>query len=200
MLFVRIIFAIFAENNRSMNISLSEFNRFFIDYQERLVRFASTYIRNDAVAEDCVIEAVTSLWLKRESLPDDLDRLAWVVTVVRNKCIDYLRKEQKNYHPDNDDASWAKQERMTALEDLDPKEIFSAEIRQIIDATLNSLPEQTRRIFVLSVYENKRHSEIAKATNLTVAGVEYHIYKAKAALRVALRDYLPSIILFVYFC
>lgn len=183
-----------------MNIALSEFNRFFVDYQERLVHFASAYIRNQAVAEDCVIEALTSLWLKRDSLPEELNMLSWVLTVVRNKCIDYLRKEQKHLHPDNSDKSWAYQERMAALENFDPKEIFSTEIRQIIDATLNSLPEQTRQIFVLSTYENKRHSDIAKATNLTAAGVEYHIYKAKAALRVALRDYLPSMILFVYFC
>lgn len=183
-----------------MDIALSEFNRFFIDYQERLVHFASAYIRNQAVAEDCVIEALTSLWLKRNSLPDELNMLSWVLTVIRNKCIDYLRKEQKHLHPGNDDKSWANQERISALENFDPKEIFSAEIKQIIDVTLDSLPEQTRRIFVLSFYENKRHSDIAKATDLTVAGVEYHIYKAKAALRVALRDYLPSIILFVYFC
>ncbi len=164
------------------------------------MRFASTYIRNDAVAEDCVIEAVTSLWLKRDSLPDDLNRLAWVVTVVKNKCIDYLRKEQRNDHPDNDDASWARQERVAALEDFNPDEIFTAEIRQIVDRTLATLPEQTRRIFILSAYDNKPHADIAKATGLTVAGVEYHIYKAKAALRVALRDYLPAMALFVYFC
>ena len=91
-------------------------------------------------------------------------------------------------------------ERLAGLESFRPDEIFTQEIRDLIDRTLENLPPQTRQIFMLSVYENKKHSEIAQFMHLSVAGVEYHIYKAKDALRVALRDYLPAMALFVYLC
>lgn len=183
-----------------MPIDLKDFNQFFVDYQERLIHFATAYVRNEAVAEDCVIESMTSLWLKRDTLSEQQNLLSWVLTVIKNKCIDYLRKEQKNLHIDNSDSSWEMKERLAGLESFRPDEIFTQEIRDIIDRTLESLPSQTRQIFVLSVYENKKHSEIAQVMHLSVAGVEYHIYKAKDALRVALRDYLPAMALFVYLC
>ncbi len=183
-----------------MPIELTAFNQFFLGYQERLIRFASAYVRDEAVAEDCVIESLASLWLKRDALSDLSAALPWVLTVIKNKCIDHLRREQKHLHVDDSDAFWEMGERLAGLESFNPNEIFSQEIRDIIDHTLESLSPQTRQIFELSVYENKRHSDIAQIMHMTVAGVEYHIYKAKGALRMALRDYLPAIVLFTYLC
>ena len=71
------------------------------------------------------------------------------------------------------------------------EEIFSHEIQTIIHNTLQSLPEQTRRIFEMSRFENKTVKEIAEETNITAKGVEYHITKALKVLRIKLKDYLP---------
>ncbi|WP_270616695.1 sigma-70 family RNA polymerase sigma factor, partial [Parabacteroides distasonis] len=68
---------------------------------------------------------------------------------------------------------------------------FSHEIQTIIHNTLQSLPEQTRRIFEMSRFENKTVKEIAEETNITAKGVEYHITKALKVLRINLKDYLP---------
>ena len=73
----------------------------------------------------------------------------------------------------------------------DPEEIFSHEIQTIIPNTLQSVPEQTRRIFEMSRFENKTVKEIAEETNITAKGVEYHITKALKVLRINLKDYLP---------
>lgn len=68
---------------------------------------------------------------------------------------------------------------------------YSHEIQTIIHNTLQSLPEQTRRIFEMSRFENKTVKEIAEETNITAKGVEYHITKALKVLRINLKDYLP---------
>lgn len=81
--------------------------------------------------------------------------------------------------------------RISTLEACDPEEIFREEIRTILQRTLQSLPEQTRRIFEMSRFENKTVKEIAIETNLTVKGVEYHITKTLKVLRINLKDYLP---------
>ena len=57
--------------------------------------------------------------------------------------------------------------------------------------TLRLLPEQTRRVFVMSRMEHKSGLEIAQALGLSLKGVEYHMSKALKELRVALKDYLP---------
>lgn len=57
--------------------------------------------------------------------------------------------------------------------------------------TIHYMPEQTRRIFEMSRFENKTVKEIAEETNITAKGVEYHITKALKVLRINLKDYLP---------
>ena len=88
--------------------------------------------------------------------------------------------------------SWELSNRIATLEELEPNEIFTAEIQEIVNRTLETLPEQTRRIFAMSRYENKSHKEIADLLNMTTKGVEYHINKATKVLRIALKDYLPT--------
>ncbi len=184
-----------------MIIDLYQYNSFFIENQQRLIHFASVYVRDNMVAEDCVIETMMEFWERRQRLPDNTNILAWVLTILKHKCIDYLRKERRlQSSNDYNDSIWELDERITALEDFDPHEIFTQEIRNIIDSTLDALPPQAKQIFILSTYENKTHQEIATITNLTLRGVEYHLYKAKDALRQSLKDYLPAMVLFVYFC
>ena len=45
-----------------MTIDLNFFNKFFIDYQQRFVHFACTYVHDEAVAEDFVIESMMYYW------------------------------------------------------------------------------------------------------------------------------------------
>jgi RNA polymerase sigma-70 factor (ECF subfamily) len=81
--------------------------------------------------------------------------------------------------------------RTATLEMSDPTDIFSAEVKQIIESTLNSLPEKTCEIFKLSKFGNKPHKEIAELYNISVKGVDYHIMLSVKELRSALKDYLP---------
>lgn len=45
-----------------MTIDLNTFNQFFIEYQQRFVHFACTYVRDEVVAEDFVIESMMYYW------------------------------------------------------------------------------------------------------------------------------------------
>jgi RNA polymerase sigma-70 factor (ECF subfamily) len=81
--------------------------------------------------------------------------------------------------------------RISTLEACNPDNIFSEEIRAILAKTLQELPPQTRKVFMMSRYEQMSGKEIAEALNITVKGVDYHIAKALKALRISLKDYLP---------
>ena len=185
-----------------MTFNLTEFNHFFIDYQQRFVHFANTYVHDEAIAEDFVIESMMYYWENRDRLPPDTNVPAYVLTVIKHRCIDHLRRLQR--HQDASDEisriyAWELSIRMVTLEDFEPSEIFPNEIQEIVNKTLDTLPEQTRRIFVMSRYENKPHKEIAELLDMTTKGVEFHISKATKILRVTLKDYLPAYILFLYF-
>lgn len=184
-----------------MTFNLAEFNNFFIDYQQRFIHFADTYVHDESVAEDFVIESMMYYWENKDHLPANTNVPAYVLTAIKHRCIDHLRSQQ--IHQDASDEisriyAWELSSRVVTLEDFEPNEIFTKEIQEIVDRTLETLPEQTRRIFVMSRYENKPHKEIAELLAMTTKGVEFHISKATKALRVALKDYLPASVLLFY--
>lgn len=186
---------------KSMIPNLVTFNQFFIEYQQRFIHFACTYVRDEAVAEDIVINSIMYYWENRGCLSADTNIPAYVLTTIKHKCIDYLRHQQiqqKAYDELSQLYAWELSGRIVTLESLDPHQIFTAEISEIVDKTLNDLPEQTRRIFVMSRYENKSHKEIASLLEITTKAVEFHISRSTKALRMALKDYLPAFLLFFY--
>lgn len=180
-------------------VDLKIFNHLFITYQSRFTRFAYTYVRDWAVAEDLSTEAFMYYWENRSSLPDDSNLPAYILTAVKHKCINYLQHQQMQEEVAGQlrlHAEWAMRTRISTLEDCDPNELFSEEVRQIVARTLAALPEQSRRIFQMSRYEHKTHKEIASLLGMTPKGVEFHIAKVLRELRGRLKDYFPF---FVYF-
>jgi RNA polymerase sigma-70 factor (ECF subfamily) len=91
-------------------------------------------------------------------------------------------------------ADWELNTRISTLQACNPEELFSVEIQQIVDETLNMLPERTRIIFTMSRYQNKSHKEIAQEFEITTKGVEFHIDKALKTLRISLKDYFSVFI------
>ena len=183
-------------------MNLNSFNRFFTDYQQRFVSFACSYVHDEVIAEDIVIESMMYYWENKDRLPRDTNIPAYVLTTIKHKCIDYLRHQQ--VRQDTSDEMyhlyfWELSTRIATLEDFEPASVYTAEILEIVRKTLDSLPEQTRCIFVMSRYENKPHKEIAETFGMTVKGVEFHITKATKVLRLTYQDYLPASIIIFYF-
>ena len=94
---------------------------------------------------------------------------------------------------------WELSTRIASLEDFEPSDLFTDEIRHLVARALAALPEQTRRVFLMSRRENLSHREIAERLGITVKGVEFHITKANKQLRALLKDYLPSSCLVAFF-
>lgn len=179
-------------------LDFQSFNAFFNDYGKRFVRFACSYVRDEAAAEDLVMESMMVYWTKKDTLSSATNPPSFVLTVLKNKCIDYLRHQAVMQNASSEISSlnvWETDMRIKTLEAFDPDVIFTDEINRIVKETLDHLPEQTRRIFLMSRYQNMKYRDIASDCNMTEKGVEFHISKAISALKIALKDYLPASIL-----
>lgn len=172
---------------------LKTFNQLFADYQGRFIRFANSYVRDLAVAEDITVESLMYYWENRLTLPQNTNIPAYVLTTIKHKCINYLehlRVREEYSEKMQAHAAWELNVRISTLEACDPEELFTKEIQELVDKTLASLPEQTRKVFQLSRYENKSQKEISTLLGITTKGVEYHISKALAALRAVLKEHI----------
>ena len=117
---------------------LKAFNQLFADYQGRFIRFANIYVRDIAVAEDFTIEALMQYWENRNTLKADSNVPAYILTIIKNKCINYLQhiqvREDASEHLKNH-AEWELNTRISTLEACNPEELFTAEAQEIVNKT-----------------------------------------------------------------
>lgn len=183
-----------------MDMTNKDFNRIYERNYRRSFLFAKSYVHDDLVAEDIAAESLFKYWQICKDSEGEVSE-AMLVTILKNKAIDYLRAEMRKQLVLEDMAEKAMRNleiQVSALEACDPNELFSEEIQRIIQQTLKRLPEQTREIFWLSRYENLSVKEIAEKKKLTPKAVEYHITKSLKALRITLKDYLPLWLIWFY--
>ncbi len=148
-------------------------------------------------AEDIYMEVMTRLWENRDAFPETAQLPSYLLTAVKNRALNSLR--QQSIRSDagqrlNEHQLREIQFRLTSLEACEPTELFTNEIRQIIESTLQEMPDHTRQIFFRSRFEGKSNKEIAEELAINIKTVEYHIRKALKVFRANLRDYLPTLL------
>lgn len=181
-------------------ITSFNFNDFYKKYYRKTFLFAKSYVHDIYIAEDITSEAIISFWetVRKHEIHYPL---AFLFSIVKNKSVDHLRHEltlQEALAQMSELGLRELNTRIATLEACDPEKIYSEEIKTIVDSTLNSLPERTRKIFLMSRFQNLTKEEIATALGISKKGVEYHLSNALKSLRITLKDYLP-IFYFVYF-
>lgn len=163
------------------------------------INLANTYVRDWNMAEDITAEAIIYYWENRHILSEVTNIPAYILTIIKHKSLNHLRHLQiEEEYSENIKTynEWELNTRIASLEACEPYELFTEEIKEIIQKTLDELPERTRRIFIMNRYENKTYKEIAASMNMTVKGVDFHICKALKVFQTNLKDYFP---IFLYF-
>lgn len=180
--------------NRVRSMSFSGFSEIYTRYYKSSFLFVKSYVRDDMASEDIVSESLIHLWktLKTEEVEYPH---ALLIRILKNASLNYLKHQDVRKNAMESLTSKIERDlhyRIRTLEACDPEEIFSNEIAEIVEKTLNTLPEQTRRIFEMSRYEYLSVNEISKQLHVSPKTVEYHITKSLKSLRKALKEYLPA--------
>ena len=182
--------------------NLQNFNNLFNEYNERFIRFAIGYVKEKQIAEDFVSEAFTAFWENRGQLLPNTKPQAYILTAIKNKCLNHLQHIQVRQRAEkemNDHAEWVLSTRINTLQACDPDFIFSDEIQQIVESTLNKLPQKTRQIFILNRYQGLSYKDITEQMDLSAKTIEFHISKALSQLRFSLKDFTLFLPLLFYF-
>ena len=190
--------AVRIQGRESVAMTTAEFGRLFATWRARFEAIACRYVRSAAVAEDLVSDSFMSFWENRGRIPADANLQAYILIIVRNKCLDWLRAQ--SLHAKIEQEVYELRRRVLAtdirsLQAFNPEEIFSAEVVAIVRQSLDRLPEQPREVFVARRFEELSYKEIAEKYGITVRRVEFELEKAVKQLRVALKDYLPVLLM-----
>ncbi|MCX6247579.1 MAG: RNA polymerase sigma-70 factor [Bacteroidetes bacterium] len=147
--------------------------------------FALQYTKDNDTAREITQEAFISLWEKRESIDLTKPVKSYLSTIVRNKCLNYLR-DNKKFNKEILDI-----EGLLAETPYDqPDRMVEAEIRMRIGSAIEELPVKCREIFVLNRHENLKYQEIADRLEISVKTVETQMSKALQHMRNRLAEFM----------
>jgi len=171
------------------------FNQVVNVYHERLMNFSMHYLNDRVYAKDIVQDVFLIVWENHQKFSEVRNLSSWMFSLTKNQClkkIDYL-KVRLNYS--NDLLHRQLELAQSSLNQLDTTPLIFDEISTIINQTLAKLSPQSRNIFEMSRFQNKKNREIAEELHISLKTVESNITKSLKLLRPVLKDYLPFVFL-----
>jgi RNA polymerase sigma-70 factor, ECF subfamily len=161
------------------------FGKVFKDYYPNLCRYATAIIRDEDKAQSLVQNVFVRLWENRASLDKVTSLSPYLVTMVRNESINYLKREKRNIKldrlPDNEQDA-------VSVEDI----IKESELSEKLVVAMGMLPDRCREAFEYSRYDSMTNREIAEKMEISLKGAEALITRSLKFLRNELSEYLPS--------
>ena len=167
-----------------------DFEKLFNNHYSNLCAYANNFLKDVDASEEVVQEVLFKLWTNRQNLIISSSIQSYLFKSVRNASLNVLKHVniREDYKVQNE------YERESELSSED--EMIVSELDQKIRATIDLLPIERKKVFILSRYDGLKYKEIAEKLNISVSTVENQMVKALKFLRNELKDYLPWIIIF----
>jgi len=154
-------------------------------YWEPLIGFAHRVLAGSGDAEDMVQTAFVRLWTRRRLLEESGSLKSLLYTIVRNACLDELRK--RNRRDKAHQGAAPPSAPRTPYEDVQ-----GAELHRLAASAVRRLPERRQEVFRLVRDEGLSYRETAEVLGLSAQTVANHMSLAMADLRAALRPHFSD--------
>jgi len=161
------------EKNRMHTV---DFKSDVLIYKDQMFRLALRILKNEEDASDIVQDCLLKLWDKRKVLADIKNIKSFSMTMVRNACIDFIRKHK----PLTD----KEQIILQRTDELNPeKELVVSDQLQMVKNIINEMNEQQREVIQLREIEGLEYDEISEITGLTINNLRVIISRARKEIR-----------------
>ncbi len=161
------------------------FDKIFHDHYQNLCRFAYSIVHDEDAAHSLVQHVFIKLWENHASLDHVENLTAYLTTMVRNHCLNFIKREKRNAKLEDIPVD-------NQAENTTDNQIDVQDFEEHLIIALAALPERCKMAFEYSRFENLTNKEIAQKMEISTKGVEALIGRALKSLRISLVDYLPS--------
>jgi RNA polymerase sigma-70 factor (ECF subfamily) len=157
---------------------------------------ANEYVKDSFISETIVGDVIFHLWEIRDSLEITSIR-SYLVRAVRNRCINYLNLKREKYEISFSYLLPEKisEEKRIEFDNYPLGTLLERELENQINKAIDKLPEESRRVFKMSRFEEKKYEVIAQELGISVNTVKYHMKNALMSLRRDLGKYLITLLL-----
>jgi len=176
------------------------FSGVYMRYFSKLLRFSRFYVLSGEEAENIVQDIFADIWGRMDVLDGIRNMDAYLFTLVKNRCLDYLRSQlpvNEKKHTLQDITGKELEFKLFSLQQVDENLLSVDDVEELLQHAIEKLPERCRKIFVLSRVEGLKNREIAERLQISLSTVENQMTIAIRKLKSELKDYLPLILFFI---
>ena len=142
------------------------FEKLFRSYYQSLCRYANGLLNDSDEAEEVVQQMFVTIWEKRSSIEIKVSFKSYLYRAVHNSCLNHLEKIKVRQmyvgqHSGNEEVST----------DYSEMNLQKNELQTRISAALLKLPEQCRKVFLLSRHDEMKYAEIADHLGISIMTV-----------------------------
>lgn len=152
-----------------------DYNRTVDDFSGRLFGYALKYLKNSEDASDIVQDVFERLWNNRKKV--ELEKAkSWLFTTAHNALVNFAQKKA----------------RLEYTSEYLPEKIHQEsnrfEMKNMVDAVLETLPPTQKSIVLLRDLEGYSYEEIGAMLQLSESQVKVYLFRARKKIKVQLKD------------
>lgn len=154
---------------------------YYEEYRQSVFFYICRRIENRSDAEDLTQDAFLRLLEYRMMIRRDTLKY-FIFTIVRNLLNDYLRRYYKRQEIDRYLYD------TLPVTTVEPESRMVAdEIRKLESRRVSALPEQRRKVYIMSRFQDKSAEDIAEELKLSQRTVENHLFISRREVREFIR-------------
>jgi RNA polymerase sigma-70 factor (ECF subfamily) len=154
-----------------------EFKQRFMPHHQVLYRVAYHLTGNAQDAEDLLQDMYLKLWQKRDDLPDEAMKEAYLVTMIRHLFVDQRRLKHV------DASTELKNEEEPPDERSLDRQIDARDEAQKMEGLIHQLPEREARIIQMHLVDDRSYEEIEHDTGLSQGNIRIIVMRTKNKLK-----------------
>ena len=165
-----------------MKLSDRLITEYYEEYRQSVFFYICRRIENRSDAEDLIQDAFLRLLEYRMMIRRDTLKY-FLFTIVRNLLNDYLRRYYKRQEIDRYLYD------TLPVTTVEPESRMVAdELRRLESRRVSALPEQRRKVYIMSRFQDKPADDIAEELNLSKRTVENHLFISRKEVREFIRQ------------
>jgi RNA polymerase sigma-70 factor, ECF subfamily len=165
-------------------------------YQRRLARLISRFVRDAAEVEDVTQEAFIKAYRALPAFRGDSAFYTWLYRIGINTAKNYLlslgRRAPTTTSFDAEEAEGFEEAGLLQEVSTPENEMMSKQVVEVVNTSLQQLPDDLRTALTLREIEGLSYEEIAAVMNCPVGTVRSRIFRAREAIAANLRPLLGT--------
>jgi RNA polymerase sigma-70 factor (ECF subfamily) len=165
-------------------------------YERSVYLMALSYMKNEADAEDVAQEAFVKAFRNLSSFRAEAKFSTWLISITLNEARSRLRRHSiirmESLDEPADENGGVSPALLRDWREMPSEAVERAEIREIIQLAVESLPEIYRQVFLLRDVQELNVNETAEALGINISNVKVRLHRARMMLQKQLAPQLKT--------